>query len=309
VLLGALAVLGGCDAERILAFGNARDASGGAGDASMDQVDGNGNPGDAAQPWTPFGPAQPVIGLRTDNDTVQGPSLTFEALELYFSSVTGGLNDIWVVRRTVATDPWGPSTLVTELASSQNDEDPEVSVDGLVMYFSSDRGGDGLRLYVSQRRTRDIPWGTPQRVDTLGSSTLDEAPGPDRSQLYLVFGSQRGAPDTNLYAAMRPDASAAWQSAVELPALNSAWQDTDPALFADGRALVFVSRRTTQGGTADLFRAARPDASSLFASPPEPIVELNTADSEEDPWISQDGRHVLFVSDRTGRRRIYEAWR
>ena len=109
--------------------------------------------------------------------------------------------------------------------------------------------------------------------------------------------------------ATRPDASAAWQSAAELTALSSTSRDTDPALFAEGRALVFASRRTAPGTTTDLFQTARPDVSAPFASRVDPISELNTAASEEDPWLSQDGRHILFVSDRDGRSRIYEARR
>ena len=95
-----------------------------------------------------------------------------------------------------------------------------MSVDGLIMYFTSDRGGDGRRVYASRRRTRDTPWETPMRVD-LGSSTVDEAPALDRGQLYLVFGSQRGtSPYPHLFAATRPDASAVWQGSTELTALS-----------------------------------------------------------------------------------------
>jgi len=313
--LGALLALAACDAERVLAI--SRDATGNPGDAGGDasSVDASGvdasgvdaSSGDAGQT---FGPATIVPGLRSDTDDVEDPSLTFEETEIYFASPTGGQNDIWVSRRTLASDPWGPSTLVAELSGPQNDQDPEVSVDGLVMYFSSDRDGGGLRLYASTRRTRDTPWQMPTRVDTLGSSTLDAAPSLDRGQLYLVFASQRGAASApHLFAAMRPDASAAWQSAAEITALASAWQDSDPALFSDGRALLFASRRLTQGGTTDLFQATRADVSSPFASSLAPVSELNTSAAEEDPWVSQDGRHIVFVSDRSGRKRIYEARR
>jgi Tol biopolymer transport system component len=199
---------------------------------------------------------------------------------------------------------------VTEVSSAQNDEDPEVSVDGLNMFLSSDRGGDGMHLYVARRRTRDTPWEQPVRVDGLGASVIDVAPAVDRGQLYLVFASQRGAAsDLHLHAATRPDASAAWQAAGELTALSSASRDTDPALFSLGRSLIFASRRTTPGAKTDLFQTARSDVSMPFASRVDPISDLNTSASEEDPWISQDGRHILFVSDRGGRSRIYEAWR
>jgi Tol biopolymer transport system component len=302
---GALVALTGCHAERLLAFTKAFDAGG-------TPTDANGDTGDAGQ-WPPCGTPQLVTGLRAETDEVQDPSMTFDELELYFMSPTGGLDDIWVVRRSAIGDPWGPSTLVMGLSSPQNDQSPDVSVDGLTMFFASDRGGDGLRIYVSQRRARDTPWEQPVRVDSLGASALDESPTVDRAQLYMVFTSQRGtATERHLYAASRPDASAAWQSATELTALNSATRDTDPALFAEGRALVFASRRSSPQGipAADLFQATRSDVDSPFASPILPLSELNAPlTSEQDPWLSQDGRHLLFASNRNGPMRIYECRR
>lgn len=291
---GALASLAGCHAERVLALARA--------------PDGGADTGHAA--GQPFRAPKVVAGLRGDAYDVQDPSMTFEELELYFTAPSAGLNDIWVARRTLTTDPWGAGALVAELSSPQNDEDPEVSVDGLTMVFASDRGGDGMRLFVSQRRTRDTPWEAPTRVDGLGASALDLAPAMDRAQLSLVFASQRGAASTpHLYSATRPDASSAWRSAVEITALTSASRDTDPALFAEGRGLVFASSRSSESAAMDLFQTARSDVSSPFAAGIAPLAELNTSSTEQDPWVSQDGRHILFVSDRDGRSRIYESTR
>ena len=307
MLTGTMAALAGCDAERVLAIAMGLDGGGNPGDAGPnDAGDAPVTPGDGGS----FGPPQVVAGLRGDAFDVQDPSMTDEVRELYFASASGGQTDIWVARRALDGDPWGSGALVSELSSPQNDEDPEVSADGLNLFFSSDRGGDGKHVYVARRRTRDTPWEQPIRVDGLGSATLDVAPAVNRAQLYPVFASQRGAaPDLHLYAATRPDASAAWQLAGELTAVNSATRDTDPALFAEGRSLIFASRRAAPGGKTDLFQTARPDVSAPFASHVEPLGDLNTAASEEDPWVSQDGRRILFVSDRDGRSRIYEARR
>jgi hypothetical protein len=181
------------------------------------------------------------------------------------------------------------------------------------MYLASDRvgdgGGNGMRIYVSQRRTRDTPWAPPTLVTGLGASALDEAPGLDRTELTLAFASQRGtATSAHLWSASRPDASANWQNPTELSALNSSWEDTDPALYSNGSGLLFASRRLTKGGTADLFEAARPDESSPFRTL-APIGELNTSSNEEGPWMSQDGTLILFASDRSGPMRIYQASR
>src|SRR5262245_31926526 len=106
---------------------------------ALDGGGGDTNPGDAGQP---FGMPQVVPGLRGDAFDVQDPAMNKEELDLYFTSATGGQNDIWVAHRTLTSDPWGSGALVTELSSPQNDEDPEVSSDGLYLFLSSDRGGD-----------------------------------------------------------------------------------------------------------------------------------------------------------------------
>jgi Tol biopolymer transport system component len=319
--LAALAALAACDANRVLAFASPSGVAGntgtggGRGGSGITKDAGGGGTGTQSDAggWTPFGKPQIVTGLRSDADAVLDPSMTFEGLELYFASPTNGQTDIWVSTRTVATDPWGPSTMVAELSSPQNDQDPEVSVDGLTMYLASDRvgdgGGSGMRIYVSQRRTRVTAWQTPTLVSGLGSSTLDEGPGLDRTELNLAFASERGT-DTqaHLFTATRPDTSANWQNPTALSALNSAWEDTDPALFSNGSGLVFSSRRLTQGGTSDLFQAARPDENSPFQMI-APISELNTSSNEEGPWMSQDGTMILFASDRSGTMRIYQASR
>ena len=77
-----------------------------------------------------------------------------------------------------------------------------------------------------------------------------------------------------------------------------------------GRGLVFASRRTDQGRTSDLFHTERATVDADFVATPARIEELSTAEHwEGDPWLSEDGRHIYFVSDQTGVSRIYEARR
>jgi WD40 repeat protein len=282
--------LGCLDGDRLIAVG--RDGGGGSSGRA------------------PFGTPVLIAGLRGDADDVQDPTLTADELEIYFASPTGGVNDIWSSRRTSATAAWETSVLVTELASAGYDEDPELSDDGLTIHFSSDRAGNGTRLYVSRRAARDQPWMPPQPDSDLGPSILDRAPTLDAAELQMVFGSQRGtATVPHLFGATRADQASPWQNVMELTAINSAWQDLDPALFAAGRALIFASRRTGQGRTADLYETHRADAGAPFDVTPVAIDELNSESSDGDPWVSEDGRHIVFASDRSARNRIYEARR
>ena len=55
------------------------------------------------------------------------------------SNRAGG-RDIWTSRRATAADPWQPPTRVGELDSVDSDWAPAVSLDGLRIWFASDRG-------------------------------------------------------------------------------------------------------------------------------------------------------------------------
>jgi len=252
-----------------------------------------------------------VEGLRTVTDDIQDPTLAADELEIYFVSPNGGVNDIWRSQRATVDDSWQAASIVTELSSAAADEDPDLSPDGLTMYLSSDRlqNPGVMRLYVSQRAARDQPWETPQPVTGLGSSSADVAPSVDGSGLTMIFATLRGTPDLHLFSASRADVSAPWGDVTELADINSSWQDRDPAMFDHERALVFASRRTGQGRTSDLFQVIRTDATAAFVDAPAPLTELNTDAWEGDPWLSSDGRHLLFMSDRSGTSRIYEARR
>jgi hypothetical protein len=258
-----------------------------------------------------FSPPTLVTGLRSDTIDVHDPSLTQDELEIYISSDTNGVSDIWTSTRTASNSAWNPAVIQNDLSSSGNDVDPDVSTDGLVIYFSSDRSGAGYQLYVSRRAARDQPWDPPQQMNGLGSSTLDMGPTVDPTGLNMVFASQRNTSNISLYAASRTDPLGTWETPVPLSEVNSTRQDENPALFDHALSVVWSSRGPSNGSTSDLFEVSRPALSEPFSTTPIPLDPLNSAaDWDGDPWLSQDGHHIVFVSDRTtGVSQIYEAWR
>jgi hypothetical protein len=144
----------------------------------------------------------------------------------------------------------------------------------------------------------------------LGTSTSDIGPSADPPGLYMVFASLRGTADIRLYTASRLAPLDAWESVVELSGINSGMQDENPSLFDQSLCLVWNSRRTKNMQTSDLYQICRPSTSVPFAGSPVSLDSLNSANWEGDPWVSQDGHHILFVSDRNANvSQIFEAWR
>jgi len=94
------------------------------------------------------------------------PSTTADGLTLYFSSNRRpgrvGNYDIWVSKRAATDDPWGePVNLGAPVNSGFLDSCPDVSADGLALFFISLRwGGLGQAdIYVTTRPTTHDPWG------------------------------------------------------------------------------------------------------------------------------------------------------
>jgi len=261
-----------------------------------------------------FGAPRLIGELLDPTDHLQDPTLSNDELELYFSSPKNGTPDIWRATRASADLPWEAAVRVAELSSTvAMDVEPELTADGLTIYFSSERTGatPTFRMWSARRASPLSAWQVPQLVvvNPLDATTTDRGPTVDATDTMMVFAS---APlpggDFDLFVASRADSAAPWINRQALSALNSAWHDWDPALFRGKLALMFGARRMGDHLTTDLWETARSSDSVPFSAP-TPVGELNSPQSEGDPWLSEDGRHVVFSSERTGVSRLYEAWR
>jgi Tol biopolymer transport system component len=260
-----------------------------------------------AEVWVPFGSVSLFPPLASTPASQADPTLTADELELYFSSNPNTDWDIWVVKRASSSAQLLAPSQVAELSSDSLDETPEVSADGLTIYLASDRAGGsaGEHLWVSHRATRAASWDPPVPVTDFVGGDTDLAPTLSHDQLLMVFASLHGS-DWDLYATTRSSTTAQWGTPYSLTELNSSQFDWDPALYRDGTSIVFASRRLNTANS--LFYATRATVTDAF-SVPKPATELNVND-DSDPWLSNDGSHIVFDSRRGGGPiKIYEARR
>lgn len=109
-----------------------------------------------------------------------GPSLSSDALTLYFHSDRAGgsgNDDIYVATRAFTTDPWGaPTNLGATVNSADFDTAPEISSDGLTLYFQSTRaGGVGSHdIWVATRATTASAWMAPTAMTSPVNSTVSD---------------------------------------------------------------------------------------------------------------------------------------
>ena len=147
----------------------------------------------------------PVNGSAWDGS----PSISTDGLELYFNSSRGGYGkgDTWVTRRATINDPWGePVNLGAVVNSSEDENLPFVSADGLSLFFRSERpGGYGSGdIWVTRRATINDPWGEPVNLGpTVNSSGTDGGPSISADGFTFYFYSDRpgGFGGTDLWQA------------------------------------------------------------------------------------------------------------
>src|SRR4030095_14424359 len=98
------------------------------------------------------------------------PSLSADGLELYFVSDRPGAlggpgdQDIYVTRRNSVNSAWGaPERVPPPISSTFFDITPKISLDGLALFFGSNRPGPFSPpwpdLWVSHRASVNHPWG------------------------------------------------------------------------------------------------------------------------------------------------------
>ncbi|MHB1036111.1 MAG: dockerin type I domain-containing protein [Pirellulales bacterium] len=131
-----------------------------------------------------------------DYETV--PDISADGLTLVFTSWRPegqGSSDLWMAERLTTADPFLPAVNLGALVnSSEADGGPELSADGLTLYFHSKRAG-GLGdydLWKTTRATKNDAFGAPVHLDApLNSVYLDGNASVTADGKTLFFNSNR----------------------------------------------------------------------------------------------------------------------
>jgi hypothetical protein len=277
----------------------------------------DGSPGTGADAVAPLGPFSEPHLITALSDPAAGdadPSMTDDALELYFSSSRAGSagTDIWLSERDSADAEWGDPHLVGELNSGDSELDPEVSFDGLTIYFNSTRAVEGAQggfdLFYSTRLTRDDPWSPPQLVPGVNSAESDMGAVMDAAQTTLVF-HRTGVHSLDLFLSTRDSPDADWELPSRLDGLDTDDQEADAWLSADGLTLYFNSNRAGGSGDSDIYRTSRLTASTVLFALPDELAEVNSPMHEANVALARGGRYLVMSSARSGDHELWEASR
>ena len=148
-----------------------------------------------------------------------------------------------------------------------------------------------------------MAWSPPSPVDGLNNlpGTYHLPGGNADDPLRMILSS--GGPEFDLYEATRSLESEPWTTPTPVVSLNTSTSELDAHLTSQGTVVYFASYASGEG---DLCTASRDTTDAPFG-PPTCLDELNDPARDDHPWVSRDGRHIVFSS--TGVGRLYEASR
>jgi len=214
--------------------------------------------------------------------------------------IDGGSEDSGAAPDGGLLGPFGSPTLVARLSDPvADDDDPTLTSDMLEIYFDSDRGSPGRGdVWMSRRTSLTDPWDPPWNVTELNTSSDESAPEVSGDGLTIYVASDRPSAigGRDIYVSTRSSRAFVWGTPERVAELSSSAGDEAAVVSADGLTVYFGSDRL---GSSDLFVAVRASAGAAWGAPTV-MTGLSTADGETAPFISRDGLHLLFQSDRPG---------
>lgn len=263
---------------------------------------------DANLDLLPWSAPQPIAQLNTSHYDAD-PTVTADQLELYFSSDrTPGLgkSDIYVSRRSAIDAPWGSASIVAELSSTDNDDSPEISPDGLTLWQATDRSS-AYQIFVSTRATRSDAWSAPVLVPELsgngGAQNLAVAPNGLVAVVEFFTSTNQG----DLYELRRISPHDTWGQLGLIQELATADNESSPTLDAEGLTIYFTSNRPGSQGLYDIWMATRPSLAAPFATPVR-VDALDSASDDGNPFLSPDGHAMYWASDRAPTEGVRDLW-
>ena len=207
-----------------------------------------------------------------------------------------------------------PENLGPIVNSPSYDSDVSISVDGLSLYFTSNRpGGSGsYDIWVTTRESVQDPWGEPVNLGPIvNSPDWDHTAFISADGLTLFFSSNRpgGFGAVDIWFTTRTTVSDPWTTPENLGStINSSAADAAVNISLDGLSLFFNSTRSGGYGGQDLYVSTRLMPSEPWGQPANLGPTVNSSAWDYTPALSADGRVLIFGSNRPGALGMDDLW-
>ncbi len=215
-----------------------------------------------------FEPPKPLSATVNSAADDACPGISSDDLSLFFCSRRpGGFGDydLWVSRRATKGDSFGPpENLGAAVNTGLWEGLPDISADGLTLFFDSNRAGGvgNFDIWMTTRATTADAWGAPENLGApINSAFSDVGAKMSPDGLVFFFTSDRpgGSGGEDLWVAKRSSVRDAFGAPQNLGAtINSSADDYGAVRLPDGLSLFFASKRLGGYGDFDLWKVRLP---------------------------------------------------
>ncbi|MCX5741540.1 MAG: hypothetical protein NT062_03470 [Proteobacteria bacterium] len=258
----------------------------------------DGAPGDAAMLGA-WGAPVPITAANTPGVSEDDVSLSWSGTELIFARVDTTVKHLYI--STLVGGAWSTPVKAPFSAPDANrDESPRFAPNDLTLYFASTRAptDGGSDIWMVTRPTTTSPWSaTPTRITALSGTTTEKWVTACGGNNFLMARVSANG-ETEIYTGAN---LATPTKVAELDSMTVGANESGTFLTPDCLTTYFASSRD---GTNDLWTSQRTTLGAPWAAPTK-VTTFGTANNEQDPWMSADGRTFVFASDISGDNDLY----
>ena len=181
---------------------------------------------------------------------------------------------------------------------------PNISADGLVLFFTSKRPftekekaknkSSKEKIYISKRNSPNEEWGPAiplsDSINIPTKNVSNIAISNDGQRLLIYFDDKGNGEIYESY--LRGNE---WSSPKSLGApINTPYHESSASFSSDGKTIYFISNRKGGKGGRDIWVSTQKDNGQW--TEPKNLSELNTSEDEEAVYIHPDGKTLYFSS-------------
>jgi hypothetical protein len=228
----------------------------------------------------------------------------------------------WVMATSVASSENGtfgdwsaPLNLGPPINTEYNDTYAVLSLDGLTMYFTSDRPGSlgGDDLWFATRDSADGPWAEPQNMRALNTSAADSLAVLSSDEHVMFFHSNRpgGCGTGDIWMTRRHNSrSQDWDHPTNLGCVvNTTATEIAPAFFENpetGEVTLFYGSNRPGAQDFDVYASAVGEDG--YFGPGVLVPEFSSVARDTRIFIRKDGLEAFITSNRTGGQGLIDLW-
>jgi hypothetical protein len=248
-------------------------------------------------------PAPFAPGLVTTGEDEGSSGFARGGTVFLFQKFREGRCRTFVMRRENGV--WSAPELIPFWESMAENGDFVISSDDRTMLYQVRRDpGAGPPSQIWRVEITGSGWGERRPLPAPVNSQDFESYASDTSDgtLYFFSGRPGGKGRFDLYASAFRDGG--YADPVNLEALNTAYDEWDPFVAPDESYLIFCSTRPEGLGRDDIYISFKGE-DGRWGPPANLGPEINSAGSENRPWVSRDGKYFFFTSTRRGSREVF----